>query len=84
MSSHEITPEKRPPPSPIPSNLQLPSPIITKRTRTASTSARAMENPIEKGLVKSFSRSKGHGFITPHGGGDDLFVIFQSKLQGVL
>ncbi|XP_037940126.1 cold shock domain-containing protein CG9705 [Teleopsis dalmanni] len=55
------------------STLQLPSPIITKRTRTASTSARALENPIERGIVKSFSRSKGHGFITPSEGGDDLF-----------
>lgn len=37
-------------------------------------SAKALENPVEKGLVKSFSRSKGHGFLTPHKGGDDIFV----------
>lgn len=37
-------------------------------------SARALENPVEKGLIKIFCRSKGHGFITPHNGGDDIFV----------
>lgn len=62
-------------------SLQLPSPIITKRTRTASTSARAMENPVETGIVKSFSRSKGHGFLTPHTGGDDIFVHI-SDIEG--
>ncbi|EDS31876.1 conserved hypothetical protein [Culex quinquefasciatus] len=37
-------------------------------------SDRAMRNPIEEGKVRSFSRSKGHGFIEPASGGDDIFV----------
>lgn len=64
-----------------PSHLQLPSPIITRRTRTASTSDRAMRNPIEEGKVKSFCRSKGHGFIAPTTGGDDIFVHI-SDIEG--
>ncbi|KAG4076818.1 hypothetical protein HA402_009164 [Bradysia odoriphaga] len=62
-------------------NLSLPSPIITRRTRTSSTSARALENPVEKGMIKIFCRSKGHGFITPHSGGDDIFVHI-SDIEG--
>jgi hypothetical protein len=35
---------------------------------------RAMRNPLIHGTVKSFSRSRGHGFITPKEGGEDIFV----------
>lgn len=35
---------------------------------------RAMRNPLIHGTVKSFSRSKGHGFITPKDGSADIFV----------
>ncbi|XP_065359538.1 cold shock domain-containing protein CG9705 [Calliphora vicina] len=63
------------------STLQLPSPIITKRTRTASTSARALENPLVTGIVKSFSRTKGHGFIAPKSGGDEIFCHI-SDIEG--
>ncbi|XP_026464164.1 cold shock domain-containing protein CG9705 [Ctenocephalides felis] len=61
--------------------LQLPSPIITKRNRTASTSARALENPQELGVIKSFCRNKGHGFITPQSGGEAIFVHI-SDIEG--
>lgn len=55
-------------------HLTLPSPIITRRTRTDSTSARALENPQETGKVKVFCRSKGHGFVTSDRSGEDIFV----------
>ncbi|XP_014276810.1 cold shock domain-containing protein CG9705 isoform X1 [Halyomorpha halys] len=55
-------------------SLHVPSPIITRRTRTDSTSARAFSNPQEHGVVKQFSRSKGHGFIQRDSNGETLFV----------
>ncbi|XP_042672087.1 LOW QUALITY PROTEIN: cold shock domain-containing protein C2 [Centrocercus urophasianus] len=52
----------------------LPSPLPTKRTRTYSATARASAGPIYKGVCKQFSRSQGHGFITPENGTEDIFV----------
>ncbi|XP_069761558.1 calcium-regulated heat-stable protein 1 [Narcine bancroftii] len=60
-------------PSPMKGFL-IPSPLPTRRTRTTSATARAAEGPIFKGTCKCFSRSKGHGFITPADGGTEIFV----------
>lgn len=54
--------------------LSLPSPIITRRTRTESITNRALQNPVETGKIKDFCRSKGHGFITPDSGEPAVFV----------
>nr|XP_033785267.1 cold shock domain-containing protein C2 isoform X1 [Geotrypetes seraphini] len=59
----------------------LPSPLPTKRTRTFSATARASAGPIYKGTCKQFSRSQGHGFITPENGSEDIFVHI-SDIEG--
>uniref|UniRef100_UPI00398ECFDF calcium-regulated heat-stable protein 1 n=1 Tax=Pristiophorus japonicus TaxID=55135 RepID=UPI00398ECFDF len=59
----------------------IPSPLPTRRTRTVSATARAAEGPIYKGICKCFSRSKGHGFITPIDGAPDIFVHI-SDIEG--
>ncbi|PIO24472.1 hypothetical protein AB205_0165920, partial [Aquarana catesbeiana] len=59
----------------------LPSPLPTKRTRTYSATARASAGPIYKGVCKQFSRSQGHGFITPENGTEDIFVHI-SDIEG--
>lgn len=51
----------------------LPSPIITKRTRTLSMLEMAQDRPTEHGVIKHFCRVKGHGFIK-RDDGQDIFV----------
>ncbi|KAJ8950625.1 hypothetical protein NQ318_010824 [Aromia moschata] len=52
----------------------IPSPLITKRNRTPSTCERILKSKTLYGNIKSFCREKGHGFITPEDGINDIFV----------
>ncbi|XP_064414315.1 calcium-regulated heat-stable protein 1 [Latimeria chalumnae] len=68
--------------SPSPTkNFLIPSPLPTRRTRTFSATAKASEGPTSRGVCKYFSRSKGHGFITPAERGEDIFVHI-SDIEG--
>lgn len=37
-------------------------------------SERALGNPLETGKIKTFCREKGHGFVKPEKGGEDIFL----------
>ncbi|CAG9768194.1 unnamed protein product [Ceutorhynchus assimilis] len=52
----------------------IPSPLITRRTRTASTCEKIIKSKTFYGTIKLFCREKGHGFIVPEDGGVDIFV----------
>ncbi|CAL1546196.1 unnamed protein product [Lymnaea stagnalis] len=60
----------------------IPSPIPTRRTRTKSMSERAAEGPTYKGLVKSFCRQRGHGFIHPEDGKKEDIFVHISDIDG--
>ncbi|XP_066913798.1 calcium-regulated heat stable protein 1-like [Clytia hemisphaerica] len=45
--------------------LTVPSPIPCRRTRTTSVSRLAADSPLQQGIVVSFCREKGHGFVKP-------------------
>ncbi|XP_077979813.1 calcium-regulated heat-stable protein 1-like [Glandiceps talaboti] len=77
------TPEKGPEPPLSPrSPFLVPSPIVTRRTRTYSTSKAASEGPLKKGSIKDFCRHKGHGFINPAEEGAEPMFVHISDIEG--
>lgn len=48
--------------------------VQTSPSLPSCRTARASAGPIYKGVCKQFSRSQGHGFITPENGTEDIFV----------
>lgn len=48
--------------------------IFIKLNFVDFSSERALGNPLESGKIKSFCRERGHGFVTPEKGGEDIFV----------
>jgi len=63
------------------SSLVLPDVIVTKRNRSDSIIGR-IEDDVERGTVKYFCRSRGHGFIVPENDpGQELFMHI-SDIEG--
>lgn len=61
---------------------QLPSPFVTRRVRTKSTSERGMQNPLSQGTIVEFCRTKGHGFISVAGNDSDPVFVHVSDIEG--
>ncbi|XP_050391821.1 cold shock domain-containing protein CG9705 [Patella vulgata] len=70
--------------SPLVNKFLIPSPIPHRRNRTYSASEAALAGPTKNGLVKSFCRQKGHGFITPLAAneGDQELFFHISDIDG--
>ncbi|CAH8870391.1 unnamed protein product [Trichobilharzia szidati] len=68
-----------PPRSPAP-HLVIPSPIFHKRNRTKSQSENALSGECGRGVIVSFCRQKGHGFIKPDDGGDYLSEVLMVSM----
>jgi len=61
--------------SPGKSQKSLPSPFLTRRTRTYSATRTANDGPLLLGRIDSFCRERGHGFVTPIATtGDKIFL----------
>lgn len=78
MSATE-SPDKKEPVSPsLKSPLKMPflipSPIVTRRTRTSSLSRFAADSPQKTGIIDEFCKKRGHGFIIPENSTNRLFV----------
>ncbi|XP_071489870.1 calcium-regulated heat-stable protein 1-like [Diadema antillarum] len=77
------TPEKTSPAkNHVKGHFLIPSPIITRRTRTQSMSKFAADGPVKKGEIIEFERSKGHGFIQPSEEGADKIFVHISDIEG--
>ena len=61
--------------------LVLPDVIVTKRNRSDSVVGR-IEDDVERGAVKYFCRSRGHGFIVPENVSQSESVLSRSWICG--
>lgn len=86
MSATE-SPNKKPPLSPTPKSplkmpFLIPSPIVTRRTRTSSLSRFASDGPQKTGTIAEFCRKRGHGFVTPDDDSSERLFVHVSDVEG--